>query len=140
MRGLRADVAAGYLTTMRELIHADVFGDFLDLADHLLAEGYKDPAAVLTSGVLEEHLRQLCKKHNVATELQTPTGLKPKKADTMNTDLVRAGVYAVLEQKQVTTWLDLRNKAAHGKYTEYDANQVTLFRQGLLGFMARNPA
>lgn len=140
LRGLRADVAAGYVTSVRELIHADVFTDFLDMADHLLAEGYKDPAAVLTSGVLEEHLRQLCQKHSVDTEVQTPAGLKPKKAEVMNQDLAKAGAYSVTDQKQVTAWLDLRNKAAHAKYAEYTKDEVALFRQGVLGYMARNPA
>ena len=34
----------------------------LEMAEHLLAADYKDAAAVLGGGVLEEHLRQLCKK------------------------------------------------------------------------------
>jgi hypothetical protein len=36
---LRADYEAGYLSTVEELIHADVFGDFLDMARYLLHEG-----------------------------------------------------------------------------------------------------
>jgi hypothetical protein len=28
LKGLRTDYSAGYLKTMKELIHADVFGDF----------------------------------------------------------------------------------------------------------------
>jgi len=39
--------------------------------------------------------------------------------------------------KQITTWLDLRNKAAHGNYTEYSKKQVTLMLQGVLDFMNR---
>src|SRR5450759_204540 len=44
LRGLRADYAAGYLTTVEELIHADLFSDFLEMAEHLLKQGYKDPS------------------------------------------------------------------------------------------------
>jgi hypothetical protein len=43
-----------------------------------------------------------------------------------------------LDQKNVTAWLDLRNKAAHGKYTEYQKDQVELMMQGVTQFMARN--
>ena len=40
-------------------MHAELFADFLEMADYLLSEGYKDPAAVLGGSMLEEHLRQL---------------------------------------------------------------------------------
>ena len=44
LRALRADYAAGYLATVEELIHADLFSDFLEMAEHLLNQGYKDPS------------------------------------------------------------------------------------------------
>jgi len=37
----------------------------------------------------------------------------------MNADLAKVKVYGILEQKNVTAWLDLRNRAAHGKYLEF---------------------
>jgi hypothetical protein len=58
LRALRADYAAGYPGTVEELIHADLFSDFLKMAEHLLNQGYKDPSAVLIWSVLEEHLRR----------------------------------------------------------------------------------
>jgi hypothetical protein len=42
----------------------------------------------------------------------------------MNADLAKAGEYGVLEQKQITVWADIRNKAAYGKWTEYKNEQV----------------
>jgi hypothetical protein len=90
--------------------------------------------------VLEEHLRQLCAKHGIETEVQTSSGPRPKKADAMNVDLSKQKVYSLLEQKQVTAWLDLRNQAAHGKYAEYSQEQVTLFLQGIRDFLLRHPA
>lgn len=101
LNALSKDYSAGYLKTIKELIHADVFSDFLEMADHLLEEGYKDPAAVLGGGVLEEHLRKLCEKHGI---LAVQAG-RPKKAETMNTDLAGASVYSKLDQKNVTAWL-----------------------------------
>jgi hypothetical protein len=144
MRGvvssLRADVERGYLVTLREVIHADLFADFLEMAEYLISEGYKDPAAVLAGSVLEEHLRKLCQKNNIPVEAQTSQGLKPKKADTLNGDLGNASVYSKLEQKSVTAWLDLRNKAAHGHYSEYTKEQVDFFLMALRDFITRNPA
>jgi hypothetical protein len=46
----------------------------------------------------------------------------------------------MLDQKNVTAWLDLRNKAAHGCYSEYQNENVRLMIAGVLDFMARHPA
>jgi hypothetical protein len=137
VQALRDDVAAGFTRSFEELIHADVFADFLEMADELQGKGYKDPAAVLAGSVLEEHLRKLAVRSGVAT---TDASGKPIKADRLNADLARVPVYGKLEQKSVTAWLDLRNKAAHGEYTEYDHAQVAALIQGVRDFMIRNPA
>ena len=65
VESLRASLKAGYLETASELIHGEVFGDFLEMADHLLERGYKDAAAVVTGSTLEAHLRQLCQKFRI---------------------------------------------------------------------------
>jgi hypothetical protein len=59
LRALRADYEAGRLQSFQELVHADLFSDFLEMAEYFLQEGYKDPAAVIAGGVLEQHLRKL---------------------------------------------------------------------------------
>jgi hypothetical protein len=108
----------------------------MEMAEHLLDQGYKDPAAVITGSVLEEHLRKLCDKHGIIVS----QGGKPKKADALNAELAGANVYSKLDQKNVTAWLDLRNKAAHGKYGEYTKDQVALLIQSVRDFITRNPA
>lgn len=135
----REEVANGWAVTATGLVSAQIFADFLDMAGYLLAEGYKDASAVITGSTLEEHLRQLARKNGVPTEApaKSGTGLVPKKADTLNAELVKANVYGVLQQKNVTAWLDLRNRAAHGKYSEYDANDVRLMHQGVTQFMSQ---
>ena len=133
----REELAGGWLTTTKGLISAEIFSDFLEMAQHLLDEGYKDPAAVMAGSVLEEHLRQLCQKHDISTEITRQGRPQPKKADTLNADLTKKQVYNRLDQKQVTAWLDLRNKAAHGKYQDYTKEQVALMLQSLSDFMVR---
>jgi hypothetical protein len=133
---LRISYESGYLATVSELIHADVFTDFIEMADYLLSEEYKDPAAVIIGSVLEEHLRQLAHKSGVDVNV----GSRPKKADLLNADLAAQSVISKLDQKSITSWLDLRNKAAHGKYNEYTKDQVVLHLQGIRDFIARNPA
>ena len=58
----------------------------------------------------------------------------------MNADLVKAGVYAGLEQKGVTAWLGLRNHAAHGEYAKYDESQVGALIRNVRDFLIRHPA
>jgi hypothetical protein len=55
----------------------------------------------------------------------------------MNADLSSVGAYNKLDQKNVTAWLDLRNKAAHGRYPEYTADQVANMLLGVTEFTAR---
>lgn len=140
VESLSTDFQSGYLSSASELIHGEIFSDFLEMADHLKEEGYKDAAAVIVGSTLEAHLRQLCVKNSISIEVSTPKGLQPKKADSMNADLGNAGVISKLDQKSVTAWLDLRNKSAHGRYTEYSQEQVTLMIAGVRDFMTRNLA
>ncbi len=68
LQALRNDYEAGYLQSVVELVHADIFADFLDMAHYLLEHNYKDAAAVITGSVLEAHLRKLCGKHDIAPQ------------------------------------------------------------------------
>jgi hypothetical protein len=133
LKALRADYESGCLQTFQELVHADLFSDFLEMAEYFLEEGYKDPAAVMAGGVLEEHLRKLCQKHGITL------AARPK-LDTMNADLAKAGAYGKNEQKQVTAWAGIRNEAAHANYGNYSAEQVKLMVAGIRDFITRNPA
>lgn len=134
---LKSDYEDGYMHALQELLHAEMFADFLEMADHLLSEGYKDPAAVLTGSVLEEHLRTLAVK--TGQPIDDVTG-RPLKAGRLNADLGHASVYSKLGQKSITAWLDLRNKAAHGVYGEYAADQVAILIQSVRDFISRHPA
>ena len=136
LKSIKTEIDNGWLTSLKGLVSAEIFSDFLEMADHLLKENYKDPAAVMIGSVLEEHLRQLCIKHSIPTD-EAKSG-KPKKADLLNSELAGAGVYNKLDQKNVTAWLDLRNKAAHGKYAEYNHQQVEFMMQTVTEFMTRN--
>jgi hypothetical protein len=134
---LRADVAAGRTLGVVELIHADLFSDFLDMAAHLLGEGFKDPAAVIAGSVLEGHLRQLAPKH--AVPLIDGKG-QHKRADLLNSELAAANAYGKGDLKNITAWLHLRNSAAHGKYADYTKDQVALLAQAVRDFITRIPA
>ena len=113
----REDYEGGYCTSARALIQAEVFDSELEQARALLEGGYHSAAAVIAGVVLETTLRQLCDNHSIAHG----------KLDRMNADLVKAGQYNVLKQKQVSVWADIRNSAAHGnpeKFTREDVEDM----------------
>jgi len=132
----KLDIDSGYMVSLEELIHSEVFADFLEMSEYLQSTGYKDAAAVIAGSTLEAHIKQLCVKFNVSIQ----NNGKPKKADTLNADLVKASAYSKLDQKNVTAWLGLRNDAAHGNYGEYDMQQVKLLINSIRDFITRNPA
>lgn len=133
LNAAKQDIEGGFLVSLKSLVAADLFADFIEMADHLLEAGYKDAAAVLIGGVLEEHLRRLCSANRIVlTEAS-----KPKRADRLNADLAKASVYNMLDHKSVTSWLDLRNKAAHAEYDSYSPEQVRLMLHGVHDFVAR---
>jgi len=121
------DLESGFLPDLRTTIRAEVEGDFLAQAHRLLEEGLKDPAAMLLGAVLEDALRQLCRKHGV------PEG---NSIEAMNEPLRKADIYGLPQKQQVTAWAAIRNKADHGRFSEYTEPEIRVMHQGLTGFIA----
>jgi HEPN domain-containing protein len=129
LKAAKDDYEHGYLFDARVLIQAEVFDDFLEQAKHLFDNGYHAPAAVIAGSVLEDGLRKLCVRKGIAL----PS--KPK-LDTMNAELAKAGVYNILVQKKITALADLRNKAAHGRWSEFTPTDVEQMLAQVRSFMA----
>ena len=129
LRKIKTDVEEGWLQGIKGVISAELFTDFLDMAEYLLNEGYKDPAAVIIGSVLEENLRQLTLKSELPIIQSDKISNKqtPIKAESLNVELSKNSVYNLTYQKSITAYLDLRNNAAHGKYIEYDITLVKAF-------------
>ncbi len=111
------DYENGYLFDTRVLIEAEVFDEFLEQAEELFKKNYYQAAAVITGCVLEDGLRKLSQR-------KIPSFPTDKTIDPMNIELSKAGIYNVLWQKKITALADLRNKAAHGKWTEFGEKDV----------------
>ncbi len=138
LKVIKNEIAGGWLVSVKELISAEIFSDFLEMGEYLLNQNYKDPAAVIFGSVLEEKLRQLAIINNIELEVVKDGKITYLKADAINSELARKAIYNKLDQKQITAFLDLRNKAAHGKYDEYNIDQVRLMQSGILEFISRN--
>lgn len=134
LNSVKTEIQNGWIVSLKGLVSAEIFTDFIEMSEYLLEEGYKDPAAVIIGGVLEEHLRQLCIINGI--EILNSNG-KYKKAELLNSELSAKLIYNKLDQKTVTSWLDLRNKAAHGRYNEYNKEQVEGMMKAVIEFMSR---
>ncbi len=133
---LKSDLQNDYLKSFSNIIQSEVFSDYLEMAEHLINEGYKDPSAVLVGSTLEVHLRELCIFNGIDIDVKNSKGnIIPKKADLMNSDLAKANIYSVAYQKQIVDWLGIRNSAAHGKYSEYKSEEISLMLQGIRQFI-----
>ncbi|RJP49455.1 MAG: HEPN domain-containing protein [Anaerolineaceae bacterium] len=117
LKAAKEDYVSEQLFAVRQLIEAELFDDFLEQAEYLLASGYYQPAAVVAGCVLEDGLRKLCKNNKIEIP-ENP------KLDTLNSNLSKDGVYSKLIQKKITALADLRNKAAHGKWNEFAKEDV----------------
>lgn len=139
--GLRDELIIGSLDSVSEIVRGELFENFLEMAEYLASEGYKDAAAVIAGSSLEAHLRRLASKHNIVIEI-VEAGVKPryKKAEIINQELYKIKAYSPFDQKQITAWLDLRNNAAHGNYSAYTSNQVMQFIEWTKDFISKNSA
>jgi len=122
------DYKGGFLTTIKNLIQADVFDTELEQARELLNSGYKLAAAVITGVVLETTLRDFCDRE----------GLTHSKLDKMNADLAKAGLYNKLQQKRITALADIRNSAAHGKPEKFSEEDVKNMIRDVEQFLANH--
>jgi hypothetical protein len=137
LEAVSAAIQGGWYETTRALIAAELFDDFLEMAAHLVAEGYKDAAAVIAGTSLETHLRRLAPAWTV--DVNGSKG-EPKKAELLNAELHKTGAYTLSEQKQVTAWLGIRNDAAHGHYDKVLSGAVQVMIDGVIHFINVHPA
>lgn len=128
---VQQDLRDGFLTDVRTLVSADVFTDFLAMADHLLDRDYKDPAASLCGAVLEQGLRRIA----------TNRGVKVREKDdlsTLNQKLAAKDVYTRLVQKRLEVWTGVRNAADHGRFSDYSMSDVREMHAGVSSFLAQH--
>jgi hypothetical protein len=136
-RALRKDLADDNVRPLEQIVHADIFEDFLDMASELLGNGYLGPAAVLAGSVLEEHVRKLAQTNSVP--LRDQQG-RPRSFDALAIDLTKATTILETERKSLVAWYGLRSDGAHGRHAQLVRGDVERMIDGIRDFMARHPA
>ncbi len=131
LQALAADAKDGFLfTRLSNLIAAEVFNDFLEMADHLVRENHYHAAASLLGAVLEDSLRRLATNNGI--EYAKRDGL-----DSLNKMLAKAGVYNAAEHKRIDFWREVRNIADHGRFDEVNPDHVGEMLTGVTDFVGR---
>jgi hypothetical protein len=137
VHALRDDYAFGGLVAVEEIVHADLFDDFLDMANELLSKGFIGPAAVVAGTVLEEQLRKLAKKHKVG---HADGQGRARSVEALGVDLRKADVVTEVQRKSVTAWYAQRTEGAHGRPENLDDGEVERMIDGVRDFVVRFPA
>jgi hypothetical protein len=131
MEAVYHDLLAERLRSFRSMVEAEVFADFLDMAAHILANGFYGAAAALMGGVLERGLQDIAQARGV------PLGAKGD-LPALNARLAQAGVYNAMRQKEVQYFIDVRNKAAHGEFDQFTADDAGKMISGVRELLANH--
>ncbi|MGB2828198.1 MAG: hypothetical protein WBC50_08420 [Dehalococcoidales bacterium] len=130
LRAAKDDIESGLLQDVEALISVEVFDNFLDMAEHLLENGYKDPSAFLVGAVLENGLWRICGNNDIITKSDDNIG-------SLNQKLFQKSIYNKPQMKQITHWQSIRDSAAHGKFEEYNAETVKNMLEGVRNFLSK---
>jgi hypothetical protein len=123
-------LAKGRLTTVEELVSAEVLGDLLEHAEELLKANFNLAAAIILRAVLEERLRKLCASNNCMPSTQRPT------IESFKQSLFAAKVIDKIVVKDIDWMAGVGNAAAH-HLPEYKDEDVPQFYQRLTAFLTR---
>ncbi|MEO1339961.1 MAG: HEPN domain-containing protein [Cyanobacteria bacterium J06635_13] len=131
LKAAKDDYEHEQLFKLKKIIEAELFDDFLEQAIILLEAGFYQPSAIIAGSVLEDALRKLCLRN----QIELPE--KPK-LNYMNAQLAKVGLYNKLTQKRITAIADIRNNAAHGKWDQFEKDDVEEAISWITRFMDHN--
>lgn len=106
------------LFEIRQLVQADLFDSEIDAARELLKKKFFRAAGAVAGVVLEKHLLQVCKDHNVNISKKNPS------ISDLNDSLKAANVIDTAQWRFVQHLGDLRNLCDHNKKTEPTDAQI----------------
>lgn len=140
LQGLKNAYENGILESLEERIVANISTDYMTQVEGLLDEGHPGqydhvPAAVLCGAVLEDALRRLCDRQTPQVPTEKPNG-QPKALNALIQDLQKANAFNKLKAQQLRGWAQVRNSAAHGRFDEFNRDDVEPMVSGVKNFLA----
>ena len=124
LKGALSDLESGLLPNQDSLTEG--FDSVLDQTRHLCRSGHTDPAAMMARVVLEDALRKIAQQERVDST---------QKAAKINDELRDCNKYGQPKWRQIRAWLDIGNAAAHGRFNEYDAEDINAMIEGIEHFL-----
>jgi uncharacterized protein (UPF0332 family) len=106
------------LFDIRQLVQADLFDSELDAARELNKKGFTRGAGAIAGVVLERHLKQVCKNHNITITKRNPT------INDLNQLLKDNNIIEVPDWRFIQRLSDLRNLCDHDKEKEPTRGEV----------------
>lgn len=134
---LKEDYANDFLNNFNEMLDAEIFSEILEQAEYLLSQGYLRASAVVAGVALESHLRKLAEKNSVSI---TKDDGKYVKAESLNNELHKNSIIDKTFNKLVTSWLGLRNDAAHPDSNDINEGLIAPMISGIRVFIEKYPA
>jgi hypothetical protein len=140
LESFRDNFEQGFLDDLLLKVEAQVAADYMGQAEGLLKEGQPGqfdhvPAAVLAGAVLEKALRTLCNEQQPPVSMVNAKG-EPKTLSPLIDELKKAEVFNELKAKQLRSWADIRNAAAHGEFSAFGKSDVAQMISGINNFLA----
>jgi hypothetical protein len=137
----------GGLTSPRLAIAHELAGDVLEIAQQQVqraeaaTEGeikklHLGIAAFLAGAALEDGLRRLCDAHGLGYDTQRTSLAKLQTV--LYQPASSIAVITASDNKQITAWGDVSNKADHGKLSELTHSEVLAMVIGVRGFLDRH--
>ena len=116
LENLIKDVDTGLLSSVADRARAEVFDDFLDHAKAYVKAGKKNEAGVIAGVVFEDSLRKVCRKNGIPEA--------GRKLDELISELSKVDLISQTKAKRARVAADVRTKATHAQWEEFDLNDV----------------
>ncbi len=137
----------GSFKSPRLSIAHEIEGSILDIADAQAkaADKNSDPsqkqtqlaiAAFLSGAALEDAMRRLCDSNQLQYDTQNTSISKLQSALYQPSKQIE--IISTSENKQITAWGDVRNKADHGKFGEIGQTDVVMMLMGVRAFIDKH--
>lgn len=127
---LKSDIEFNLLVSLRTQAEAQVYGDFLSLSKQLASDKYKESAAVLACGALEDCMKKLAIKNKISAYNMD--------LNEVVNSLKAAGILKGAQAGVVQSYVKLRNKAFHAQFDKIELPEIVSMVSFLEIFLLEN--
>lgn len=127
LKGAIDDIENGFLDKIEKRIEISLSDDILLQSKNILDQGNKDISAILNRIILERIIKRDARDNGIKID--------NRKTSVLNNKLKENNIYKKPKWRQIQTYLDVGNSAAHGSFEDYDfkiVNKMIEFVEDLL--------